>query len=312
MKNAKLKIKKNAMKNHKFNLHMNLKTTTKKLFLFVALSLAITFNGCKKDNDIMPQPVFPYYDTIEVTDYKKALSIISEILNIKCKLQDLSPSDFFEISSSSSGGGINNDSCIQKELTNGDTIKLFIDYNENAGKVNSRSLIYCFSGIADANGIVREGQITYRINSEKFFLDSGMTCDIIIDNFKINGNKMNGIITIENKGSESYSISTQNFKVTIAGKTVEIVEGLFTKIDGEYCSYELSGHASLISSFGIAFTATITDTVIVETGCRWKLVAGIVEIDIPNQTKKSIDFGNGGCDPFAIITIDKLKIPIIL
>ncbi len=291
---------------------MKLKTTLKKLFIFIALSFSIPFNSCKKDNTppTLTTPA-PIANTIEAIDYQKTLSIISQILSIKCQLQDLSPSDFFEINSSSSGGGIQNDSSIQKIISTGDTIRVFIDYDEIAGKVGSRSLIYCFSGIEDDYGILKEGRITYRINSEKYFLDSGMTCDIIMQNFKINNHQMVGTITIENRGDASYSISTQNFKVLIDGKTVEIVDGLFTKIDG-LCRYELTGHASLISSFGVSFTALITNTVIVDTDCRWKLIDGNVEISIPNQSPKSIDFGGGNCDPFATVTIDNVQFPILL
>lgn len=304
METSNLKIKKSGKGNYK-------KIILKKLFLYLTLSFAITFSGCKKENPILPKNSLNVNDRIEAMDYQKTLSIISQILSAKCKLQDLSPSDFFEITSSSPTGGIKMDSDIQKVTPNGDTIKVIIDYDEIQGKINSRSLIYCFSGTADDNGIVKEGRITYRINNDKLFLDSGMTCDVIIQNLRINGNKVNGTINIENKGDASYSVSTHHFKVLIAGKTVEIVEGLFTKIDGS-CRYELTGYASVISSIGKPFNAIITDKVIVDTDCRWRLVAGKIELEIENQSKKSIDFGNGDCDPFAIITIDNLKIPTIL
>ncbi len=308
----KLKIEKKIKNSYKNNIYSNYKTAGNKLLFFMALVSTIILNSCKKEIETIPKLRMPADDKIEALDYQRTLSIISQILNIKCKLQDLSPSDFFEISSSSHSGILNKDSILQKRLPNGDTLKVIIDFDETAAKIRSRSLIYCFSGTPDNYGNTKEGRLIYKINSEKLFLDSGMTCNIVIQNFKINGNKVNGIITIENRGKASYSISTQHFKVTIAGKTVEITEGLFTKIDSKNCRYELTGQASIISSFGAAFNAVITETVIVDTDCRWGLVAGNVELNIPNQSKKSINFGKGDCDPFASITIDNLKIPIIL
>lgn len=306
----KSKIKNNKTENNKFYTNMNMKTAIKKAFLFMTVSSVLTFSSCKKNPDIIPDVSLHGNDRIEAIDFQKTLSIISQLLTIKCKLQDLSPSDFFEIKGASPSAGIQMDNFTQKVMANGDTIKVIIDFDEFAGKVSGRSLIYCFSGIADNYGIVKEGRIIYRINSEKLFLDSGMTCDLIMQNFKIDGNKVNGMITIENKGDASYAISTEHLKVIISGKTVEIVDGLFTKIDGS-CSYELTGHANVISSFGKPFTATITDKVLVDTDCRWRLVAGNVEFDVLNQSKKSIDFGKGDCDPFATVTVNNVTIPII-
>jgi hypothetical protein len=295
-----------------------MKPKTKKhlpqLTLLMVLSMVAMISSCKKSVDIPSSASLSENYSAEARDYQKLQSVISHILAIKCKLKDLSITDFLgkkEESSTSEilGIGLNEDKQIQNILPDGDTINILIDYNENLEKVNSRSLTYCFLKTTGKNSIT--GRITYKINGPQFFLDSGMSCNVVIENVEIDNNKANGMITIVNTGQSSYSISTQHFKIVADGKTAEIVDGLYTKTDNGDCSYKLTGYASIVSSVGRPFTAIITDTILVSTECKWKLVAGEVELNVQNRTTKSIDFGEGNCDPFATITVEGKKIPIV-
>ncbi len=288
-----------------------LKFSSKKIIFLTTVYAATLMTSCKKVINEPAIVALPDAKNIEAKDYQKVMSIVSHILDIKCKLKNLSITDFFTIKISTPDVETARDSYTQQILPDGDTVKVLTDYDENLQRINGRSLIYCFSGNTDHNGVVMEGRITYRINGEKFFLDSGMSCNVIIENLRINADKANGVITIENKGESSYSINTQHFKVIIDAKEVEIVDGLFTKIDNENCHYKLAGHASVISSLGNPFRAIITDTLVVDSECKWKLVSGAVELDVQSQSPKQVDFGNGDCDPFATIKINDQKIPIL-
>jgi len=174
-------------------------------------------------------------------------------------------------------------------------------------------------GCTGLNGVVRSGKIITVVNGR--YPQEGYTRTTTLDDFYVNGFKVEGVKTVVNEGANEnenifFTVSLSGGKITSPEgvertkqyeRVREWVAGSETprvRIDDEYL---ITGSASGQNRKGEAYSNTIIEPLQAALSCRW-IKSGTVQI-VKGETEALLDYGEGECDRFATVTIgDESKV----
>ncbi len=129
--------------------------------------------------------------------------------------------------------------------------------------------------------------------------------------FKVDGNRIEGIKTIEKTAENQFSISLKNGKVIFEdGRTYtkqfsrvrKQVAGTSTPFfiwDDEFTT---EGVATGVNRAGKNYVHTIREPLLYRRNCRW-IVKGVIEFAVEDNLA-TLNYGDGTCDRFATLTIN--------
>ncbi len=173
------------------------------------------------------------------------------------------------------------------------------------------------------DGVNRRGKITAVFTGK--YRDQGTVITITTQDYYVNDYKVEGTKTVTNNGKNS--ANNTNFTIDVDGKVTtpdgdeitwksnrnrEWIEGESTTWASHGLSgifddvYSITGNGSGINRNDRAFTATITNPLIIQVGCRW-IKEGTLELAPEDLEVRTIDFGNRseGCNNDATVTVKK-------
>lgn len=159
------------------------------------------------------------------------------------------------------------------------------------------------------NGHIKNGVIIIKILGGP--LQATFKRIILLQNFTIDGIKIEGRKEINKTGDYTYSVALTNGKVTFTDGTTYTrectrtrtwVEGYATPYNIWDDIFSIEGEATGVNRKGNAYTHTITNALVIKNACRW-IVQGTIELVAGDKTAM-LDYGNGECDYFATITIN--------
>ncbi len=166
-----------------------------------------------------------------------------------------------------------------------------------------------------ADGNNRRGVITATFTGK--YRDPGTVISVSLQNYYWNDYKVEGTKTVTNEGLNGsgnlwYTVVVANAKITDPGGTWfvtwnsnrirEWIEGAGTATIWDDV-YLIDGTASGVNRRGNSFEVEITSPLRIELGCRW-IVSGTLEIKPQNIATRYVNYGNGGCDDDAVVTIN--------
>ena len=171
------------------------------------------------------------------------------------------------------------------------------------------------TNVTCSDGHARRGKIIATFSGK--YRDSATVITISLNNFYLDNYAVQGTKTITNKGRNTssnlyYSISVQNASVTSPqNKTVswqstrerEWIAGESTPLDLTDDVYLITGSANGTGTSGNTFTVSITQALRVQLNCRW-ITSGKMTLQPQNLAARYIDYGSGGCDDQATVTIN--------
>ncbi len=271
--------------------------STSSLLLASALMLTLTYS-CKQDRDVAYDDL-PAASDVESSDdnttsdaaYTQVYTVVhTEVSNV-------------EDQSFKTDGGPSPDPCanITYEVDSTDKFKKFL---------KKMTIDYGNSGCT-WDGKVKKGKIL--ITKTGKLATAGSITTVTLENFYIDGARVEGTATIENKGFASgyYSIK---FDVT-GGKIKATTGDTATWESHRTMDMYLSpgsiktlmrGTSSGVNHKGIAYSVTTTEDLVTEFGCAYVKKGGL-KITATGKPDINIDFGDGTCDNKATITINGVK-----
>ncbi|HVI46896.1 MAG TPA: hypothetical protein VM802_18600 [Chitinophaga sp.] len=170
----------------------------------------------------------------------------------------------------------------------------------------------------DKYGITRSGKVYIKLSG--LLLNKG-SMEITLENYRYNGIPVAGTTTITDVASLAtgiqYTSTVSNGRISLGDtlilgysskKTVKQIEGAATPVNPADDVFSIDGNASLTYEKGgpagagmIATISTVTPLV-KAWSCQW-VSQGQLKIDF-NKVTGVIDYGKGGCDSNATITVN--------
>ncbi|MCW3085663.1 MAG: hypothetical protein JWP12_3029 [Bacteroidetes bacterium] len=273
-----------------------MKMTSTLKCLMIAATIGITFTACRKDKDEDKDA-----DTSAAADNALAEGTYNDVVNISDQAASGSLNTYMTTENSS--GMEQRDFMSACATITNDTISVPHILTIDFGPTN------CLC--TDARS--RRGQII--VSYSGHYRDAGSTHTITFNNYYVNDNKIMGTKTVLNNGLNSSGHST--FSITVNGQIQKAAGGTITWtsnrtrewIVGESTStwsddvYLITGSASGTSAAGISFTLNITSALRREIGCR-HFVSGSFALTPSGKATRYVDYGTGGCDNSATVTIN--------
>ncbi|OWY21519.1 hypothetical protein C7N43_08520 [Sphingobacteriales bacterium UPWRP_1] len=160
-------------------------------------------------------------------------------------------------------------------------------------------------------GRTRSGQIVITVSDS--MQNVGATRTKTFVNYFVNGIQIEGTYTVVNNGPNENGNPT--FTHTLTGGAITLPDGTtatreathtVTVIEGANTPgrwddvVAITGNSSGVNKNGVAYTCVITEQLIKRHNCRW-IVSGVKEIT-RNGEVSTLDFGDGDCNRFAILT----------
>lgn len=174
-----------------------------------------------------------------------------------------------------------------------------------------------------SDGRIRRGKIISTLTGR--YRTTGTVVTVSFTDFYINDYHIEGTKTITNNGRNSSG--NLSFTVQVAGgkvtspegdviswestRTKEWIAGESTKLYIWDDVYSITGNASGVNREGRNYTASITNALRKEIGCRW-IVSGTFEVAPQDLDTRTIDYGDGTCDNKAIVTVNNKQKEITL
>ncbi|QQS29336.1 MAG: hypothetical protein IPM47_21335 [Sphingobacteriales bacterium] len=254
-------------------------------FLFVLTLFALTFIACEKEEVINNNN-----ENITIaTDESNAEDLFADVVD----LTDLYAESF-------GGSGKTTDECpvitsTAPEGTYPNTIT--IDFGTS-----------CESD----GGRIRSGQIIITISDA--MSNPGATKTKTFQDYTVNGILVQGTHTTTNnglndEGQPSHTHTLVGGSLTYpdgaiatreATQTVTMIEGWDTPDTRWDNVWAITGNSSGTSKTGVAYSTLITEQLIKRHNCRW-IVSGVKELTRNGETA-TLDYGDGECNRFAILT----------
>lgn len=259
---------------------------TKHFALFI--SIALILFSCDTPDSVIPEP-----DLSVVEDEFKLSNAMEDLDNITLTALESSGLGFRTTSTLNLGN-----LCATANISH-DTAakKITVDFG---------------SGCTGSNGTVRKGKINFTYTGS--FLIPGSSVVTTFEGFEADGLKIEGTRTITNTGINlanfevSLSVRVQNGKITWSdGGTSTFETNQVRKVTLTPTGYQASvtGTASGISRKGTAYTASISDPLIITQSCvesgNWAPNKGKIDFTYLGITV-SVDYGFGDCDKEATLT----------
>jgi hypothetical protein len=172
------------------------------------------------------------------------------------------------------------------------------------------------------DGRNRRGRIVVSYTGK--YKDTGSVHSLSFDGYYVDDYKVEGIKTITNKGVNAqgllyYSVGEDGTITSPDGKKIirRTANRTRTWLKGESTvvvtddEYSVTGNSTLKSSNGFEYTTTIEQALWIRTACNW-ITKGTVEINPAGYAARVLDYGNGGCDNEATLTVNGKVNNIIL
>lgn len=265
-----------------------MKTNFLTRILIASVSMAVFLSSCTKDEERLTSG-----DTADVISESMTDAYFEDVddMSIVAAGSEDSPS----------GGRIASDDRFCAGLLIG----------ENATASSGRLTINFGDGCTDPRGNVRKG---------KLILDYaggpagtvGFIVETSFENYYINGVKLEGTRTIEllslTESSIKHEITVENGKATWADNSVSTRASSFVReIDLSNEMVKLDGSASGTNRLGREYSMTINETLVYKRSCVledgiYMAVAGVKTFNSAGR-QLTINYGDGGCDRSAIISV---------
>lgn len=262
-----------------------MKSTKFLLILFIVFLTVSLLFSCKKRKDM-------YRDTS--SDNALAETFFNDIYNQVDNAVKSSPQ---------ANGRVKGGSCPVITITPADTISfpkvITIDFGD---------------GCVGIGGRTRTGKIICNMSGR--YKNPGTVISISLDNYTVNGNKIEGTKTVTNTGRNTsgnlvYSIEVTNAKIITEDGTITWNSSRKREwIAGENTPYPnltddvylITGNANGTNRSGNKFTMEIIKPLRVELSCK-NIVSGIIKLKPENLPERELDYGDGTCDDIAILKI---------
>ncbi len=273
--------------------------TTSTLMLAATLMLTLSYS-CKKDREV-PYEDLPEATAVESSDdnatsdamYTQVYTVVhTEVSNVEDQSfktdvaagpsPDPSPQKITEMDSTNK---------LNKYVK-----KMTIDYGTNGSIWNGR---------------VRKGKII--IEKQGKIGAKGTTTTVKFENFYIDNNRLEGIVTLTNNG---FSTGFYSFNFDVAGAKIHSASGdssswethrsMDVYLSSGSIKTLMRGSSSGVNRKGLAYTVTTTEDLLTEYGCAYVKQGGL-KISSTGKPDINIDFGDGTCDNKATITVNGIK-----
>lgn len=188
---------------------------------------------------------------------------------------------------------------------------------DSSTSIREMTVDFGSEGCTGVDGKVRKGKIIVAYSGD--YWADGVVKTVSFDNYYVNDHKVTGtkIVTAGVKNDSGNRFYSESVSGTIewangdsaitwnAQHTRVIIDGSSTwRVSDDI--YQLTGSTSGVDSEGEEYSSTITSPLVrkVEPGCRYNYVQGIIEIAPIGKSKRVVDYGDGTCDRWAIVTVD--------
>jgi hypothetical protein len=190
---------------------------------------------------------------------------------------------------------------------NGNTAVLTIDFGSGSncldGRLRSGRLIATFTGKwKDAGSTVVITPDDYTVAGYAFSFTATVTV-----NGRNSAGKLNWTTVVDNATLTHPSNGTITWEAT---RTTTWVAGEGSFDPNTYV-YEVTGSANGVARNNLSFTAQVDQPLRVELSCR-HIVSGVWSITPQGREKRSIDYGNTGCDDQATLTVGTFSTQLTL
>ena len=178
------------------------------------------------------------------------------------------------------------------------------------------------TGCTSAYGIYRKGKLTYVFSGPIFF--PGSTVLVTFAQYVVNGYGLQGayLITNNSPGSTDLVINTKvtNGIITYPNstnyhyshnKTYTLTHGLDTPFDITDDIYSVTGNSAFSDAGGNSLVFNVTTPLVKAVSCH-NISQGVVGFSYNQKINGTIDFGDGGCDNLANVTVGDIHRTIIL
>lgn len=268
------------------------------LFAFAMLSLAISFNSCKKSDETISEE---FENTFELSGNQA----IADNLNEDASDMFNQVADENNLAGGFTAGGpvIVNDfiPCATVTIT-----------STNPPNAFPKRIVIDFGTACTYNGNIRSGKINIVLSDS--VRRPGSTAVMTFDNYIINGYKLEGTHTWTNTSvapGRSWTHRVENGKVTVVAtgrywthsglRTVVQTAGVSTynRLDDVF---SITGNHTVTNSANISRDIAVLEALQKKTACA-NIDKGKLKVQGPNHYA-TIDFGDGTCDNLALLSID--------
>jgi hypothetical protein len=182
-----------------------------------------------------------------------------------------------------------------------------LDNADNPSYVKTMTIDYSATCVEE--GVTRKGKIIISKNGK--FNATGTITTVTLENYEVNGYKVEGTLTRTVKGftgtwlsgTWQYDVKVENGKVTGPNDTFFTWESE-RSVTVSLPSFEVStsGEAEGVDLFGKPYTVIITTPLVIKRDCE-HIVSGVLEVSPTGVEKRVINYGNGTCDKNVTITV---------
>ncbi|MEY5042044.1 MAG: hypothetical protein RLZZ414_1603 [Bacteroidota bacterium] len=187
------------------------------------------------------------------------------------------------------------------------TINYTADNSEKPTYVATMTIDFGTACIQD--GVTRKGKIIISKNGK--FNATGTVTTVTLENYEVNGFKIEGTLTRTVKGftgtwlsgTWEYDVKVENGKVTGPNNTYFTWESE-RNVSVNLPSFDISttGEAEGVDLFGKPYTVTITTPLVIKRNCDY-IVSGVLEVAPTGVEKRVVNYGSGTCDNNVTITV---------
>ncbi len=165
------------------------------------------------------------------------------------------------------------------------------------------------------DGKNRRGKIIRSFTGK--YKDVGSVHSITYNNYFVNDNQIKGYKTVTHNAlnaalNENYTVDTKDTLVKAANagtvtwqsiRNREYVVGYNTSIWGDDVLH-ITGSGSGVRANGFTWAMNITQPLVVEMACQYKIVSGEMQIQPQGKALRTVNYGSGTCDNQATMTIN--------
>lgn len=264
--------------------------------IILALGTSLIFNACRKTTSSKDN------DTETAKDNALGDFVYSDALNIADDASTVNSGDNLGSYKTSSNCAVVTHDTLSTPKT------ITIDFGLNNCLCN--------------DGRNRRGKILVSYTGK--YRDAGHIHTITFDNYFVNDNQVLGSKSVTNMGLNTLGQTYFNIVVNgliIRATTLDSViwnsnrtrtwtQGESTMMRADDV-YEITGNGSGQRANGTAYTMTITQALVRAVACSW-IQSGKIDLQPANRPLRQIDFGTGGCDNQATVTINNVTYNITL
>jgi hypothetical protein len=258
----------------------------------LALALGLTFVGCQKDDDTSSDEEISTTSSKNNEVADNLYSDIDNVVNITVPPLDEDETKSMALKSGESCAEItfvlSQDSSFVSQVT--------IDFGDGC----------------DYQGRTRTGKII--ISKTDKMRNVGAQTTITLEDYTVDGYAV--------EGTKTNTTSAVDWQTLTATYNTEVRNGKITAPDGATFTWEsdrttiiaflsgeivIKGTASGVNQLGIAYTANITNDIILKRDCKY-ITQGTLEINPEGFETRTVDYGDGTCDNLATVSVGEFSV----